>query len=85
MNENNNDTLEAVSAFKGLFGFGKKENNDVKRASQNDEDMDEENEENSENKDEDEDNDSDDDGGDLLMPVVEWIGGMIPKLANNLK
>jgi len=55
---------------------------EAESSSSKDEDGDQ-NKEKKEDKEEEDDNDNDDDdgGGGLLIPVIKWIGGVIPRLA----
>lgn len=84
---------EVMMNFKGFFGFGtekkaaasstvddEEEDVNVEKADGNEDEDDEDDDD-----DDNENNDGDDGGdGDLMMPVIEWIGGMIPRLANTL-
>jgi len=82
--EVNNYNSTSVHNFKKFFGLGNRGENSVETEREEDQEEVEArkaNDESDEEEDEDNNNDSDNDDGDLLMPVVEWIGGMIPKLA----
>lgn len=77
-----------VHNFRGYFGNNSRKNNELENDKEREDeesieraDRDDSDDEDNEDKDDsDSDNDNDDEG-DLLMPVIEWIGGLIPKLA----
>lgn len=70
--------LAIMHNFRGFFGKRKEEKEGLETKKEEDLQEEEEDEEN-------DDDHSDGDDGDLLMPVIEWIGGVIPKLAAELK
>lgn len=68
-----------MNNFRGFFGKRKEEKQGVE--AKKEDDLQEEEEADEEN----DDNDDNGDDGDLLMPVIEWIGGVIPRLAAEMK
>jgi len=80
--EVNSYSSSSIYNFKKFFGLGNRGENSVENErDEEEESVKAERANESDEEDEDNNNDSDNDDGDLLMPVVEWIGGMIPKLA----
>ena len=73
--------LAMMHNFRGFFGKRKEEKEGIE--TKKEEDLQGEEEVDKENDDDDDHSDNDD--GDLLMPVIEWIGGVIPRLAAELK
>lgn len=83
-----NSGYSSVHNLRGYFGNNSRKNNELENDKEREDeesmeraDRDDSDDEDNEDKDDsDSDNDNDDEG-DLLMPVIEWIGGLIPKLA----
>ncbi len=72
----------SVYNFKKLFGFDEPAKNDVAEEEEVNETKQAQNANNNEeDEDENDDNNDDDSDGDIMIPVIEWIGGIIPRLA----